>query len=281
MDGIVVEVKRLLFFTWLDNPNLSFIAWDVKDITAHLINQAVWIGRTDMFLEHAGETLDKADDIVGLLFWWTETGVAVLGDNELVAMDTASVTANADKRRITHSVTSVQCVTGVKKDFLNVDVVKIVLIGKLFHTHDTLLFAVILSSEISGNLAPFTGMPRLHPIRIGVGLQPLLGSLDNLMKLGCLLIALQRRATSFGSDPCSCRIAVGIDRKIHSHLLHQRQTMNNGKELADIIGAIDWTETENLLSRRDMHSPVFHPARIAATSSIHTEGFYKSSVNHS
>ena len=26
MDGIVVEVKRLLFFTWLDNPNLSFIA---------------------------------------------------------------------------------------------------------------------------------------------------------------------------------------------------------------------------------------------------------------
>ena len=281
MDSIVVEVKRFLFLTRLNNPALPFFAWNVKDITAHLVNQMVWIGRADMFLEHSGEALDKADDIVGLLFRWTETSIAVLGDNELVAVNTASITANTDKRRITHSVTSVQGVTGVKKDFLNVDAVKIVLIGKVIHTHDILLLVVILSSEISGNLAPFTGMPRLYPIRIGVGLQPLLCSLDNLMKLCCLLITLQRRATSFGSNPCSCSIAVRIDRKIHSLLLQQCQTMNNSKELADIIGAIDWTETENLLSRRDMHPSIFHPARIAATSSIHTEGFYSSSVNHS
>jgi hypothetical protein len=156
MDGIVIEVKRLLFLTWLDNPALPFFTWDVKDITAHLINQAVWIGTTDMFLEHAGETLDKADDIVGLLFWWTETGVAVLGDNELVAMDTASVTANADKRRITHSVTSVQGVTGVKKDFLNIDAVKIVLIGHVIAAHHRCLLIYHLP-------IPCPWMPWLRP----------------------------------------------------------------------------------------------------------------------
>ena len=135
MDSIVVEVKRFLFLTRLNNPALPFFAWNVKDITAHLVNQMVWIGRAYMLLEHTWEALDKADDIVGLLFRWTETSIPVLGDNELVAMNTASITANTDKRRITHSVTSIQGVTGVKKDFLNVDAVKIVLIGHVIAAH--------------------------------------------------------------------------------------------------------------------------------------------------
>ena len=50
-----------------------------------------------MLFEHAGETLDKTNDIVGFLFWRAETGVAVLGDDELVTMNTATVTAKTDK----------------------------------------------------------------------------------------------------------------------------------------------------------------------------------------
>ena len=253
---------------------------DVQQASAYLIDQMVRIVGTAVLREHAGEGLDKAYEVIGLLLWWTEAAGAVVGDHELVTMNATAIAVQTDIRGITKSVTAVQGVTGVKKDFLDVYPVEVVLIGKVTHTHCTLLFIAILSSEICGNLAPFTGHPCLHPIRIGVGLQPLLGSLYNLVKLCCLLITLQRRATSFFSDPCPCSIAVGIDRKSHSVLLHQCQTMYNGKELADIIGAIDWTETEHLLSRRDMYPPVFHPAWIATASSIHTEGFYKSSVNH-
>ena len=88
-----------------------------------------------MLFEHAGETLDKTNDIIGLLFWRTETGVAVLRDDELITVHTATVTADMDKRRITHSVTSVQGVTGVKKDFLNVDTVEVVLISHVIAAH--------------------------------------------------------------------------------------------------------------------------------------------------
>ena len=48
--------------------------------------------------------------------------------------------------------------------------------------------------------------------------------------------------------------------------------MDDGKELADVVGAVNGTIVENLLTCLEINALVFHRTRIARTGCIHSPG---------
>ena len=105
-----------------------------------------------MLRKHARKGLDETDEIVGLLLRWSEAAGAVVGDDELVTMDAAAITVLTDIRGIAKPVTSVQCVTGMKEDILNVYLVKVVLICEVVGTHGVLMIKVTFPCHGHGDL---------------------------------------------------------------------------------------------------------------------------------
>ena len=141
MDAVFIEIKRLCFFLKPNNDS-SMLVGNIQQRTAYFIHQMVWIGTTDVFREHTWKGLDETDEIIGFLFWRTEATGAVIGHDKLVTMNATAIAVQTDIRGITKSVTAVQGVTGVKKDFLDVYPVEVVLIGKVVgtHGHPSILF---------------------------------------------------------------------------------------------------------------------------------------------
>ena len=68
-----------------------------------------------------------------MTFGWLEAAEAVAGDDELVAAHPAPVAVNADIRRITQSVTTVQPIACVHQQFLYAQSPLVILVSQFCH----------------------------------------------------------------------------------------------------------------------------------------------------
>ena len=130
-----------------------------------------------------------------------------------------------------------------------------------------------LPSEVGWNLAPFLGFPLEDRDGDIVGAKPILGTGDNLVELFGLWSALQLGLALFLGQPELGIHAITVDGLVgDASLCHQGKGMDDGKKLADIVGAVDRTIVENLCASLKVDALVFHRTGVSRTSGIHCPG---------
>ena len=135
------------------------------------------------------------------------------------------------------------------------------------------------SSEIGRNLAPFLRFPFKDRNGDGVGAEPILGTGDDLIELLGLRSALQFGLALLLAYPELGIHAVAIDYLVGNALLcHQGEGVDDGEELADVVGAVDRTIVENLGAGLKIDALVFHRTRIAGTGSIYSPGICRNFI---
>lgn len=126
------------------------------------------------------------------------------------------------------------------------------------------------TAKIGRHLAPFFSFPFHYGIVIVMGDEPMFGAgndAEELLRLWCerqfgLALALLH--------PKNGVVTVGVDGLLQSMPLHQSEGMDDGEKLAYVVGAVDGAEMENSLPRGKVYALIFHGARIAAASRIHS-----------
>jgi len=106
-----------------------------------------------------------------------------------------------------------------------------------------------------------------------VGLKPALGSGDNLEELFRLGRALQLGLALALGDPEDGVVGVAVDGLIVQALLPtEGEGVDDGKELSDVVGAVDGAEVEHLVARLEVDGLILHRAGIARAGGIHRPG---------
>ena len=135
------------------------------------------------------------------------------------------------------------------------------------------------SSEIGRNLAPLLRFPFKDRNGDGVGAEPILGTGDDLIELLGLRSALQFGLALFLVYPELGIYAVAVDYLVgNAFLVHQGEGVDDGEELADVVGAVDRTIVENLGAGLKVDALVFHRTRIAGTGSIYSPGIRRNFI---
>ena len=130
-----------------------------------------------------------------------------------------------------------------------------------------------LPSEVGWYLAPFLGFPLEDRDGDIVGAKPILGTGDNLVELFGLWSALQLGLALFLGHPELGIHAITVDGLVgDASLCHQGKGMDDGKKLADIVGAVDRTIVENLCTSLKINALVFHWTGISGAGCIHSPG---------
>ena len=135
------------------------------------------------------------------------------------------------------------------------------------------------SSEIGWNLAPLLRFPLKDRYGDGVAAEPVFGTGDDLIELFGLGSALQFGLALFLAYPELGIHAVAIDYLVGNALLcHQGEGVDDGEELADVVGAVDRTIVENLGAGLKVDALVFHRTRIAGTGCIYSPGIRRNFI---
>ena len=135
------------------------------------------------------------------------------------------------------------------------------------------------SSEIGRNLAPLLRFPFKDRNGDGVGAEPILGTGDDLIELLGLRSALQFGLALLLAYPELGIHAVAVDYLVGNALLcHQGEGVDDGEELADVVGAVDRTIVENLGAGLKVDALVFHRTRIAGTGCIYSPGIRRNFI---
>ena len=133
-----------------------------------------------------------------------------------------------------------------------------------------------LSAEIGGYLSPLFRFPLQHLIWRLVLLQPLFCSGNHFVGFAEAGRVGEGGFAFFILHPQHSVSAIGIDHRVAvAFLLEPSKGMHNGKKLRNIIGAGNGSEVKNgrhLLIGKHIHTLILHLPRIAATSSIHSDG---------
>ena len=107
-----------------------------------------------------------------------------------------------------------------------------------------------LSPKIGWYFPPFGGFPFNYLCINLMGLQPSFGSFYHLEKFFGLSVAFQFGFAFLFLHPQNGVITIGIYHLIgYASLLHQGQGMNNAKEFADVIGAVNRSEMKYGIAR--------------------------------
>ena len=129
------------------------------------------------------------------------------------------------------------------------------------------------SSEIGWNLAPFLRFPFKDRDGDGVGAEPVFGTGDDLIELLGLRSALQFGLALFLVYPELGIHADAVDYLVgNAFLSHQGEGVDDGEELADVVGAVDRTIVENLRTSLKINALVFHRTGISGAGCIHSPG---------
>ena len=135
------------------------------------------------------------------------------------------------------------------------------------------------SSEIGRNLAPLLRFPFKDRNGDGVGAEPILGTGDDLIELLGLRSALQFGLALLLAYPELGIHAVAIDYLVGNALLcHQGEGVDDGEELADVVGAVDRTIVENLGAGLKVDALVSHRTRIAGTGCVYSPGIRRNFI---
>lgn len=129
----------------------------------------------------------------------------------------------------------------------------------------------LFSSEVSGNLSPFGGFPLNDGVSEIVCVEPLFSSQNDLIELFCLWRTLQFGLAFAFLDPKDGVVRIRIDRLIVQTLIPtEGESMNNGKKLPDIIGAVNGAEVKHPITRLKVNGLILHRPGITTTGSIHS-----------
>ena len=110
-----------------------------------------------------------------------------------------------------------------------------------------------------------------------MGAEPVFGTGDDLIELLGLRSALQLGLALLLVYPELGIHAVAVDYLVGNAFLgHQGEGVDDGEELADVVGAVDRTIVENLGTGLKVDALVFHRTGIAGTGGIHSPsvGYY-------
>ena len=129
------------------------------------------------------------------------------------------------------------------------------------------------SSEIGRNLAPFLCIPFHDRYGNRMGAEPVFGTGNYLIEPLGLRSAKQLGLALLLVYPDLGIYAIAVDYLAGNALLcHQGEGVDDGEELADVVGAVDRTIVENLSAGLKVDALVFHRTRIAGTGGIHSPG---------
>ena len=129
------------------------------------------------------------------------------------------------------------------------------------------------SSEVGWNLAPFLRIPFKDRHGDGVSAEPILGTGDDLIELLGLRSALQLGLALLLVYPELGIHAVAVDYLVGDAFLgHQSEGVDDGEELADVVGAVDRTIVENLCTSLKVNALIFHWTGISGAGCIHSPG---------
>ena len=132
---------------------------------------------------------------------------------------------------------------------------------------------LLFAPKVGGYLTPSRRVPFQHGRGTGMGQQPVLGAGDDLIEFGRPGVADQRGLALALLDPQRRIVGVGVDDlPLDASLLHERQGVDNGEKLSDIVCPVDRTIVEHLLARLQVDAPILHRARIARTGRIDRPG---------
>ena len=107
---------------------------------------------------------------------------------------------------------------------------------------------------------------------LGVRPEPVLGTNHEVEHLGCLFVSLQCGLSFLVPHPRHSADAVAIDLHVPAVLLDEREGMNDGKELTDVVRALYRTEVEEALLVAKIDALILHSTRIATATCIDRNG---------
>lgn len=127
---------------------------------------------------------------------------------------------------------------------------------------------LLFSSKVGGNFTPVVGIPFAYFGGVSVGLQPRFGAANIVPQLDGLIVKFQFAAAFFAFDPVDGIDGVAIDNLLEVVLFEIGKSVDDGQELADIVGADGCFVVEYLLSVGDIYSLVFHDTWITTTGGV-------------
>lgn len=127
---------------------------------------------------------------------------------------------------------------------------------------------ILFSAEVRRNLTPVVGVPLAYLGDVAVGAEPVLGAVDIVPQLGSAGVLGQLAFAYFLPYPRHGVDRVGIDNLVQVVFLEVGEAVDDGQELADIVGALFGAVVEDTGSRGDVDALVFHHARVAAAGSV-------------
>ena len=112
-----------------------------------------------------------------------------------------------------------------------------------------------------------------------MGAEPVFGTGDDLIELLGLRSAKQLGLALLLVYPDLGIYAVAVDYLAGNALLcHQGEGVDDGEELADVVGAVDRTLVKNLGAGLKVDALVFHRTRISGTGSIYSPGICRNFI---
>ena len=130
----------------------------------------------------------------------------------------------------------------------------------------------LFSAEVGGYFAPVVGVPLADLGGVTIGAEPVLGAVDIVPQFGGGGILWELAFTHFLPHPRESIDRVGVDNLVEMVFLQIAEAMNDGKELADIVGALGCLIMEDTRTRGDIDALILHHAGIAAAGRIDGEG---------
>ena len=127
----------------------------------------------------------------------------------------------------------------------------------------------LFPAEIGGNLSPFQCLP-FHDGHLDVVCaEPKFSTGNDVEETSGLLVARQGGLAFLLRYPEYGIVTVGIDGLSDSFSLHERQGMDDGEELSDVVGAVNRTEMEDLSASSQVDSAIFHTAWVAGACRVY------------
>lgn len=129
----------------------------------------------------------------------------------------------------------------------------------------------LLVAEVGGNLAPFLGFPFDDGNGGMVGGEPSLGTGYEFVGFGCRVIAHEFGLAMLVAHPEDGVVRVGVDGLIaYALLVHEGQGVYDGKEFADVVGATDGAEVEDLRPCGQVDALIFHRSWVSGAGGVHS-----------
>ena len=128
----------------------------------------------------------------------------------------------------------------------------------------------LFPAVIGGDFTPGLGLPFQHPVGVGVLHQPILRPGDQLEDRGVSIVLKEFGLALLDLHPLDGDGRIGVNGVVPAAFFAFRQRVDDGQELANVVGAIfEGPLAEQFLARGGVHAVVFHRPGVADRRGIH------------